>query len=197
SDPAQALISQPSATNTPPAATINLGPFWPRESTIHPSSGVSQVSSATKVLNATWMLATSQECALAIGLTKKVQPYCRLAIIAMQMTPMISCIHRKPLEIPWPGAFAAVTVIMSLPMRASFESLLGRAQRCRSGNSGIIYSTAQGRFCLAATNGGGVGLENANGLEIEAIGIGLWTNRVGSTQTPQRGISPLRMVISA
>jgi hypothetical protein len=42
------------------------------------------------MLNATWMLATGQECAFDMGPTKKVQPYWRLAIIAMQMMPMIN-----------------------------------------------------------------------------------------------------------
>jgi hypothetical protein len=54
----------------PPAATMNLGPRTPRESTIHPSSGVSQVSSAMNMLKATWMLPMDHEWALAIGPTK-------------------------------------------------------------------------------------------------------------------------------
>jgi len=54
-------------------------------STIQPSIGVSQVSSAMKTANANWIEAIDQPCALLIGLTNSVQPYCRLAIITMQM----------------------------------------------------------------------------------------------------------------
>src|SRR5689334_14939943 len=73
-----------------------------------------------KRLNATWMLATSQECAFAIGLTKKVQPYWRLAIIAMQMTPTVSCIQRNPLEGATAGAAAVVLETMKSSRCASY-----------------------------------------------------------------------------
>ena len=70
----------------PPNATTNFGPRrGPRMSTIQPSIGVSQVSSAMKMLKANWMAAMDQPCALLIGLTNSVHPYCRLAIITMQM----------------------------------------------------------------------------------------------------------------
>src|SRR5581483_9631283 len=93
---------------------------------MNPSIGVNQVSNAMKRLNATWMLATSQECAFAMGATKKVQPYWRLAIIIMQMTPTISCIHRKPLDMPWPGALASVAVIGAVShMHAFLASPIG------------------------------------------------------------------------
>ena len=59
----------------------------PRISTIQPSIGVNHVSSAMKMLNASWIEAIDQPCALLIGLTKSVQPYCRLAISTMQMMP--------------------------------------------------------------------------------------------------------------
>jgi hypothetical protein len=48
---------QPSATSTPPNATTSLGPIL---SASQPSIGVSQVSSATKMLNAIWISATLQ-----------------------------------------------------------------------------------------------------------------------------------------
>src|ERR671930_563175 len=35
----------------------------------------------------------------SIGLTNSVQPYCRLAIITMQMMPNTSCIHRVASEV--------------------------------------------------------------------------------------------------
>ena len=82
----------------PPNATISLGPRRaPSVSTIQPSIGVSHVSSAMKMLNATWIDAIDQPCALLIGLTKSVQPYCRLAISTMQMMPKMS----------WPQRVAA------------------------------------------------------------------------------------------
>ena len=79
----------------PPKATTSLGPRRaPRISTIQPSIGVSHVSSAMKMLNASWIEAIDQPCALLIGLTKSVQPYCRLAISTMQMMPKMSWLQR-------------------------------------------------------------------------------------------------------
>src|SRR5215470_15967854 len=57
--------------------------------------GTSQVSISTKIENATWMAARPQWYLASIGLTKSVQPYCRLAIIVMQMMPKTSC-HQRP-----------------------------------------------------------------------------------------------------
>src|SRR5579872_692088 len=96
---------------------------------MNPSIGVSQVSNAMKRLNATWMLAISQLCAFAIGGTKNVQPYWRLAIIAMQMTPTISCIQRKPFDTPWLGALAAVAVIVLSSQMHAFFGLTHRRSR--------------------------------------------------------------------
>ncbi len=80
-------MTQPTATMMPPKATISFGPrCGPSMSTIQPSIGVSQVSSAMKIAKANWIEAIDQPCALLIGLTNSVQPYCRLAIITMQMT---------------------------------------------------------------------------------------------------------------
>src|ERR1700722_7238424 len=88
-------MTQPNATVMPPKATISRGPFRaPSASTIQPSTGVSQVSSAIKMLNASWISAIDQPCALLIGLTNSVQPYCRLAISTMQMMPTMSCAQR-------------------------------------------------------------------------------------------------------
>ena len=51
---ALALMIQAIATITPPKATISFGPrVAPSQSTIQPSIGVSQVSSATNRLKAT------------------------------------------------------------------------------------------------------------------------------------------------
>jgi hypothetical protein len=56
--------------------------------------GTSQVSVSTKMVKATWMAARLQPCFSAMGLTKRVQPYCRFAIIAMQTMPISNCPHR-------------------------------------------------------------------------------------------------------
>ena len=48
--------------------------------------GVSQVAKAMKIAKANWIEAIDQPCALFNGLTNNVQPYCKLAIITMQMT---------------------------------------------------------------------------------------------------------------
>src|SRR6202043_1034804 len=78
---------QPMPTMMPPKPIMILGPrCGPSMSTIQPSIGVSQVSSAMKIANANWIEAIDQPFALLIGLTNSVQPYCRLAIITMQMT---------------------------------------------------------------------------------------------------------------
>src|SRR5579862_8377039 len=86
---------QPRATRIPPHATTTLGPVrTPRVSTIQPSIGVSQVSNAMKMLNANWIDASDQPCALLIGLTNSVHPYCRLAINTMHRMQRISCVQR-------------------------------------------------------------------------------------------------------
>src|ERR1700722_9167972 len=56
--------------------------------------GVSQVSVAMKMLNATWISAMVQPCAWWIGLTNRVQAYCRLAISTMHNTPSQSWTQR-------------------------------------------------------------------------------------------------------
>src|ERR1700752_255341 len=90
-------MTQPMATVMPPKAIMIFGPrCGPRTSTIHPSIGVSQVSSAMKIEKANWIDAIDQPWALFIGLTNSVQPYCRLAIIIMQTTQ----IARKPQRNP-------------------------------------------------------------------------------------------------
>ena len=71
----------------------------PRASTIQPSIGVSQVSVAMKMEKATWMPAMLQPLAWCIGLTNRVQPYCRLAIRIMQTRPSQSCDQRSAFTI--------------------------------------------------------------------------------------------------
>src|ERR1051326_1787214 len=51
-----------------------------------------------------------------MGLTKSVQPYCRLAIIDMQMTPRLSC-HQRPrrIETAFSPAIEAASVMLGRP----------------------------------------------------------------------------------
>src|SRR5260221_8504920 len=76
--------------STPPTKITIRGPYL---STNHPSIGTSHVSNRTNSVNATWIDARSQPNFFWMSGTKNVQPYCRLAIITMQMTPMMSCTH--------------------------------------------------------------------------------------------------------
>ena len=88
-------MTQAMPTSTPPPATTSFGPRrGPSASTSQPPAGVSQVSSAMKMLNDHWISATDQPRAWRIGCTNSVQPYCRLAISIMQMTPNTNCHQR-------------------------------------------------------------------------------------------------------
>src|SRR5437763_8396285 len=71
------------------------GPYL---STNQASIGTSQVSVTTKMVKASWIAARPQWWAASIGSTNSVQPYCRLAIIAMQTMPMASWNQRKPVR---------------------------------------------------------------------------------------------------
>ena len=79
---------QDAPTMIPATPTIGRGPHL---STRYPLIGPSHVSQTMKIVKATWMAARSQPKLCCSGATKSVQPYCRLAIIVMATTPMISC----------------------------------------------------------------------------------------------------------
>ena len=57
------------------------------------------------MLKANWMSAIAHPCALFIGPTNNVQPYCRLAIITMQTIPTSSWTQRSV-----PGVLAATAL---------------------------------------------------------------------------------------
>src|SRR5207253_4045449 len=78
------LSAQAMPTRIPPTNTTI---FRPKRSTSQPSTGTSHVSVSTKIVKATWIAARPQWYFWSIGLTNKVQPYCRLAIITMQTMP--------------------------------------------------------------------------------------------------------------
>src|SRR5579864_898437 len=84
----------------------------PRRSTIQPSIGVSQVSSAMKMEKANWISFRLQPWALCIGLTNSVQPYWRLAIRTMQATPSHNCDQRLACTV----AAGAATVMTYPPL---------------------------------------------------------------------------------
>src|ERR1035437_706240 len=90
---AYASSTQLPATRNDAASTTIRGPYL---STNHPSIGISQVSTSTKIVKATWMAGFAQPCLSAIGLTNSVHPYWRFAIIDMQTMPTTSCHHRPP-----------------------------------------------------------------------------------------------------
>src|SRR5947209_20423199 len=81
------------------------GPYL---STNQPSTGTSQVSNRTKSVNANWIDARSHLNAFWISGTKKVQPYCRLAIITMQAMPRTSWVQRNVSESRPEGLAAGV-----------------------------------------------------------------------------------------
>src|SRR6516162_3020093 len=88
-------------TRMPPTNTTIFGP---KRSTSQPSTGTSQVSVSTKIVKATWIAGRPQWNFWSIGLTNKVQPYCRLAIITMQTMPTTNWTKRTD------GGAAAVEV---------------------------------------------------------------------------------------
>src|SRR5436190_5058709 len=86
---------------TPPTKITIRGPYL---STNQPSIGTSHVSNRTNSVNATWIDARSQPNFFWMSGTKNVQPYCRLAIITMQMTPTMSWVHGlRKTEMPGSG----------------------------------------------------------------------------------------------
>src|SRR5262249_51838373 len=96
----------------PPTNTTGRGP---NRSTRYPSNGTSQVSKRTKIVNATWISVLDHPNFSLIGLTNSVHPYCRLAIITMQMIPMNTCIQRYAGGRWMSGAAVSTCAISSPP----------------------------------------------------------------------------------
>ena len=80
-------MTQPMPQSAPPNSTTTRGPYL---STNQPSIGTSQVSNSTNRVKAHWIAARSKPNFFWMSGTKNVQPYCRLAIITMQITPITS-----------------------------------------------------------------------------------------------------------
>src|SRR5665213_3606019 len=91
-----ASITHAIPERTPPVATMTRGPYLSRTA------------------------ARLQPCPLTIGSTNSVQPYCRLAIIAMQITPATSCNQgfRNPEFIAGPLGFRGCGSWKRLSLRA-------------------------------------------------------------------------------
>src|ERR1035437_2579606 len=106
-----ASSTQPAATRNDAPSTTMRGPYL---STNHPSIGISQVSTSTKMVKATWIAGFVQPCLSAIGLTNNVHPYWRLAIIDMQMMPTISCHQRPPRGDSWAETCRVAKSLMRL-----------------------------------------------------------------------------------
>src|SRR5215471_2544464 len=64
----------------------------------------------------------------------------------MQMTPMINCIHRKPLDMAWFGALAAVALIIFLPRCAFLKRPIHRGQATHSQILVYYIPERKGRF---------------------------------------------------
>src|SRR5215813_3945520 len=85
--------------------------------------GTNQVSVRTKMVNATWIAARPQWYCWSIGLTNSVQPYCRLAIITMQMMPKISCPQRVPSD-AWTRVSVVLATVAIIHPRRAFSRYL-------------------------------------------------------------------------
>src|SRR5713101_1747665 len=109
---ASELSAQAMPTRMPPTSTTIFGP---KRSTSQPSTGTSQVSVSTKMVKATWIAARPQWYFWSIGLTNRVQPYCRLAIITMQMMPKISWPHRVASDAVARDEIASVVLVVTVP----------------------------------------------------------------------------------
>src|SRR5437588_12256239 len=130
--------------NTPPKRMTNFGPYL---STNHPSTGTSHVSNRTKSVNANWIDARSHLNAFWISGTKKVQPYCRLAIITMQAMPRTSWVQRNVSETRPAGLAAGVmrVGIKSLPDRSLCGAVLVYLMPtpCRTRGHASIFEAGQ------------------------------------------------------
>jgi hypothetical protein len=66
------------------------------------------------MVNATWMAARPQWYFWSIGLTNSVQPYCRLAIITMQMMPKINWPQRVASDAVARDEIASVVLVVTV-----------------------------------------------------------------------------------
>src|SRR6516165_1458496 len=66
------------------------------------------------MVNATWIAARPQWYFWSIGLTNSVQPYCRLAIITMQMMPKISWPQRVASDAVARDEMASVVLVVTV-----------------------------------------------------------------------------------
>src|SRR6266699_7332620 len=136
-------MAQAMPTRMPPTRTTIFGP---KRSTSQPSTGTSHVSVSTKIVKATWIAARPQWYFWSIGLTNNVQPYCRLAIITMQMMPKTSWPQRVASDASGRADAPAATVIIGLLLifqRHLYTPYRGFArlheQQRKNGYGGRVY----------------------------------------------------------
>src|SRR4051812_31097772 len=110
SESAYEFITHAMPHSRPPTKMTMRGPYL---STNQPSMGTSQVSKSTNRVKATWIDARSQPNFFWISGTKNVQPYCRFAIITMQMTPMMSWTQGDAKNDRFSGDAVAVVMLLS------------------------------------------------------------------------------------
>src|SRR5579872_625151 len=84
-------MAHPLPQSSPAILTNMRGPSL---SMSHPEQGMNQVSAAMKNVNAHWTSESFQWCAAIIGLTNRVQAYCRLAIMIIATTAAANRNHR-------------------------------------------------------------------------------------------------------
>src|SRR6476469_3767535 len=119
------------------------------------------------------MAATDQWCFCAIGLTKSVQPYCRLAIMIMQITPATSCVQRsRPMGLP-------ILAVATLAMFRSWVFLLllwngrclvsDRGRRCAPHQDGFNVPQPLAAAAVLHSAGENVTVPNASGPAEKAI----------------------------
>src|SRR6267143_470283 len=117
--------------------TITAG-GGPKRSTRYLSTGTNQVSSKTKTENATWIEARPQWNLASIGFTNSVQPYCRFAIMAMQMMPITSCTHRYAVDFLPSHSWTISGICPSPPLivflRLGMEQPISRSVNIPSGS---------------------------------------------------------------
>src|ERR1700686_5179218 len=130
SESANEFMIQEIPTRTPPTKITIRGPYL---STNQPSIGTSHVSNRTNSVNATWIDARSQPNFFWMSGTKKVQPYCRLAIITMQTTPTVSCTQGDAKNDLVSCADAIECLLLVSASSANYRPELASHPRLRSG----------------------------------------------------------------
>src|SRR5260221_11669035 len=103
-------MTQADAAKMPLTMTTGVGP---KRSTRYPSKGTNHGSVKMIIVNATCIAARPQWYLASSRPTNSVQPYCRVAIITMHVTPMASCSHLFVRNEAYPEEDCAIGVCLS------------------------------------------------------------------------------------